>query len=235
MFLFLKLILAHLIADFILQFEELYQLKVRSFLGHLLHALIHGLVSLAILYPYWNEPVIWAFVAGAVLIHLAQDLIKYSFSKKTPANTFVYFTADQFCHVLVLSTIFLFPIIREVRGFPGSALLNILYEQNHWTVLVIFFILLTFGGSYILNAFAKSYLKHCPSLFMITSTEMLHAILERTLVAWIVLSLAPLPALLLIPGLGFFRLCFKPLRNFRAFLLSMVYALVLSLLFQKVL
>jgi hypothetical protein len=42
MFLFLKLVLAHLIADFILQFEELYQLKIRSFLGHLAHVLIHG-------------------------------------------------------------------------------------------------------------------------------------------------------------------------------------------------
>src|SRR5664279_3677669 len=98
MFLFLKLILAHLIADFILQFEELYQLKVRSFLGHLSHALIHGLVSLALLYPFLQEPQIWIFVVGMVLIHLAQDLIKYSFTKKMPANTFIYFMTDQICH-----------------------------------------------------------------------------------------------------------------------------------------
>ena len=235
MFLFLKLILAHLIADFILQFEELYQLKVRSFLGQLLHVLIQGLVSLAILFPYLNEPVIWAFVAGVSLIHLTQDLIKYSFTKKTPANTFVYFMTDQFCHVLVLSTIFLFPISHEVRGFPNAALLNLLYTQDLWTIRVIFFILLTFGGSYILNAFAKSYLKHCPPLFMITSTEMLHAILERTLVAWIVFGMTPLPALLLIPGIGLFRLFSKPLRHLRALLLSLNYALLLTLLFHKIL
>ena len=121
MFLFLKLILAHLIADFILQFEELYQLKVRSFLGQLFHVLIHGLVSLILLYPYLNNPSVWIFIAALVLIHLTQDLIKYSFTKKTPANTFAYFMTDQLCHVLVLSAVVLFPISREVRGFPDFA------------------------------------------------------------------------------------------------------------------
>lgn len=233
MFLFLKLILAHLIADFILQFEELYQLKVRSFLGQLLHVLIHGLIALAFLYPYLNEPVVWAFVAGMLALHLAQDSTKYSVTKKTPANTFVYFMIDQMGHVLVISTILLFPISREVRGFPDAALLDFLYRQDLWTIRAIFFILLTFGGSYTLNAFAKNYFKDCPPLFMITSTEMLHAIVERTLVAWVVVSLPPLPALLLIPCVGIFRLFSKPLRDLRAFLLSLNYAILLSLLFYK--
>jgi hypothetical protein len=235
MFLFLKLILAHLIADFILQFEELYQLKVRSFLGQLLHVLVHGVVSLALLYPYLNEPVIWAFVAGAVLIHLAQDLLKYSFTKKTPKNTFAYFMLDQACHVLVLTAIFLFPISREVRGFPDSALFNMLYTQDVWTLRAIFFILLTFGGSYILNAFAKSYLKDSPPLFMITSTEMFHSIFERTLVAWIILHASQLPMLLLIPFVGLLRLFSAPLRNLKALLLSLNYTVLLSILFHKIL
>lgn len=235
MFLFLKLILAHLIADFILQFEELYQLKVRSFWGQFLHVLIHGLVSLALLYPYLNEPVIWAFVAGIVAIHLAQDSTKYSVTKKIPANTFFYFMVDQMGHVLVISAIFLFPISHEVRGFPHDALLNILYTNDVWTIRAIFFILLTFGGSYILNAFAKSYLKNCPPLFMITSTEMLYEFLERFLVAWIVLSGTSLPILLLIPCIGIFRFFSDPLRNLKAFLLSLNYAVLLSLLFRKIL
>lgn len=235
MFLFLKLVLAHLIADFILQFEELYQLKVRSFLGQLLHVLIHALVTLAILFPYLNEPGIWAFVIGISIVHLTQDVLKYKFTTKTPANTFIYFMTDQFCHILVLSTILFSPISREVRGFSDSALLDILYRQDLWTIRTIFFILLTFGGSYILNAFAKSYLKDTPPLFMITSTEMLHAFLERSVVAWIVLSLTPLPTLLLIPCVGVVRLFSKQLRNPRAFLLSLDYSVLLSLLFYRAL
>ncbi len=235
MFLFLKLVLAHLIADFILQFEELYQLKVRSFLGQLLHVLIHGLVSLALLYPYLNAPQIWYFVAGLVLVHLSQDLIKYSITQKTPANTFAYFTADQVCHVLAISAVFLLPISHEVRGFPHFALLNDLYRNNFWTLAAIFFITLTFAGSYILNAFAKSYLPGHSPLYMISSPEIAHGILERSLIAWILFA-SPSPwMLVLIPCVGVLRLPFKPLRDLTAFLLSLNYAVLVTLLFQRVL
>ena len=235
MFLFLKLILAHLIADFILQFEELYQLKVRSYLGQLSHVLIHGLVSLAILYPYLNAPQIWLFVTGLVLIHLAQDLIKYSVTQKTPANTFVYFMTDQLCHVLVISTIFLFPVSHEVRGFPTSPLLDMFYRTNTWTLDVIFFIMLTFAGSYILNAFTKSYLKGHSTLYLISSPEIAHAILERSLIAWILLAATFPFAILAIPCVGVLRLPFKPLRDWTSFFLSLSYAVLITLLFQKIL
>jgi hypothetical protein len=235
MFIFLKLILAHLVADFILQFEELYQLKVRSFLGQLLHVLIHGLVALALLVPYWNAPSIWFFVAGLVLVHLAQDLIKYSATKKTPKNTFVYFMTDQLCHILVISAIFLLPISREVRGFPGSLLLDLIYRNNIWTLGAIFFITLTFAGSYILNAFTKSYLKGFSPTYLINSQEMAHAIVERSLVAAILLINASPWTILLIPCVGVLRLPLKPLRDLTAFLLSLNYAILITLLFQKIL
>lgn len=234
MFLFLKLILAHLIADFILQFEELYQLKVRSFLGQLFHVLIHGLVSLLLFYPYLNKPSIWIFVTALVLIHLTQDLIKYSFTKKTPANTFVYFITDQACHFLVLSAILLLPVSREVRGFPGSPLLDSLYRNDLWTLLAIFFITLTFAGCYVLNAFSKSYLKSHTPLFLISSPEMVHAIVERSLIAWIFFASDSPWRLLVIPCAGLLRLPFKLLRDWMAFLLSLLYALLICLLFNRV-
>jgi hypothetical protein len=235
MFLFLKLILGHLIADFILQFEELYQLKVRSFLGQLSHALMHGLVSLALLYPYLNVPQIWFFVTGLVLVHLTQDLIKYSVTKKTPENTFTYFMTDQLCHVLVISTIFLFPISHEVRGFPHFAPLDTLYRTNIWTLGAIFFITLTFAGNYTLNAFAKSYLKGHSPIYLISSPEVAHALIERSLVAWILLSTISPWMLLLIPCVGVLRLPLKILRDWTAFFLSLNYAVLITLLFQKIL
>lgn len=235
MFLFLKLILAHLIADFVLQFEELYQLKVRSFLGQLFHVLIHGLISLILLYPYLNEPQIWLFVTGLVLVHLTQDLVKYSATKKIPANTFVYFMTDQLCHVLVISAIFFLPISREIRGFPGFPVLDMIYRTNIWTLGAIFFITLTFAGSYILNAFAKSYLKERSPLYLISSPEVAHAILERSLVAWILLANTSPWMLLLLLCVGVLRLPFKPLRDLTAFLLSLNYAILITLLFQRVL
>jgi len=235
MFIFLKLILAHLIADFILQFEELYQLKVRHFLGQLLHALIQGLVSLVLLYPYLNLPQIWLFVTGLVLVHLVQDLIKYSITQKNPSHTFLYFMADQLFHVLVISAIFLFPISHVVRGFPDSALLDMLYRTPIWTSGAIFFIILTFAGSYVLNAFAKSYLKGRPPLYLISSSELAYAIFERSLIAWGVLSITEPWMVFLIPCIGIFRLPVKSLRDLTAFLFSLNYAVLITLLFQKIL
>ncbi|MFH1208997.1 MAG: DUF3307 domain-containing protein [Candidatus Omnitrophota bacterium] len=236
MFLFLKLILAHLIADFILQFEELYQLKVKSFLGQFFHVLINGLVSLVLLYPYLNAPQIWLFVAGLVLVHLAQDLAKYFATKKIPANTFAYFMADQFCHILVISTVFLLPISHEVRGFPTSPLLDMFYRLNIWTIDAIFFIMLTFAGSYVLNAFTKSYLKERSPLYLISSPEVAHAIFERSLIAWILFSSVSAPWMLfLLPCVGVLRLPFKTLRDLMAFLLSLSYGIWVTLLFQRIL
>lgn len=235
MFLFLKLILAHLVADFILQVEELYQLKVRSLLGQIFHALIHGLVSLVILYPYLNVPQIWIFVTAMVVIHLAQDLVKYSATQKTPANIFVYFMTDQLCHILVISAIFLFPVSHEIRGFPDFPFLDSLYRTNFWTLGAIFFITLTFAGSYVLNAFTQSCLKERSPLYLIRSPEIAHAILERSLVAWILFSSASPWMLLLVPCVGVLRLPFKSLRDLTAFLLSLNYAILITLLFQRIL
>jgi len=235
MFVVLKLILAHLIADFILQFEELYQLKVRSFLGQFLHVLIHGAASLLLLFPYWDVPQVWLFILWLVLVHLAQDLLKYAATKKVPAKTFVYFMVDQVCHLLVIGTVLFFPFSHEVRGFPSSALLSTLYCQNFWTVGAIFFIILTFAGSYILNAFAKSYIEDKPSVYLIRSPEITHAIIERSFAAGILFTISFPWTVIAIPCLGILRLPFKPLRDLTAFLLSVSYAVIVTLLFRKVL
>lgn len=234
MFVFLKLILAHLIADFVLQFEELYQLKVRSFLGQFFHALIHGLVSLTLLYPYLNEFQIRIFIIGIVCVHLLQDLLKYFFTRKTPSNTFFYFMVDQLCHIGVLSVILFFPASREIRGFQDSPFLDALYRTNAWTVGAIFFITLTFAGSYILNTFTKSYFRERSPLYLISSAEITHAIIERSFMAWILLTQTSWGMLFFVPAVGILRLPFKHLRDLTAFFLSFIYTLLVTILFYKI-
>ena len=127
------------------------------------------------------------------------------------------------------------PISREVRGFPNSALLDTLYRTNFWTIGAIFFIALTFAGSYLLNGFAKSYLKGHSLLYLISSPEIAHAILERSIMAGILLvSTSPWRFLILL-SVGVLRLPFKLLRERTAFLLSLAYAVLVTLLFQRIL
>lgn len=232
MFLFLKLVLAHLIADFVLQFEELYQLKVRSLWGHILHVLIHGIMSLLLVFPYLNVPQMWLFIGGVIALHLIQDIIKYTLTKKIPKNTFVYFIGDQCVHILILSVILLFPISSQIRGFPQDAFLNRLYVNSQWTIGAIFFVLLTFAGSFTLYAFYKGTRKDLRPNHGITSFELLFAIAERTIAGTAALLVTNFLWLLLVPLVGIARLPFKIMRDRTDFLISISYAILLGLLFR---
>src|SRR5690348_8070655 len=123
MFLFYKLVLAHLVADFILQFEELYQLKLKSKLGHIFHALIHGGVCLILLLPYLpGRAFPWVFIAVIVTIHYFQHLLKCRLRDLYPKGNFYFFALDQIIHILFLATILLFPFSKAapaLTGFPG--------------------------------------------------------------------------------------------------------------------
>ncbi|HNX68694.1 MAG TPA: DUF3307 domain-containing protein [Candidatus Omnitrophota bacterium] len=231
MFLFLKLVLAHLIADFILQFEELYQLKVRSLWGHILHVVIHGIVSIVMVYPYLDQLFMGCFLGGLVLLHLLQDFVKYTLTKKIPKNTFLYFIGDQFVHLIVISTILLFPISNEIRGFPVAGILNRVYLDYPLTLFFIFSILLTFAGNYTFHAFYKSYVENSRPLCWITSPEIAYAILERGVIASAVIFAAKPHWVFVSLLIGVLRLPFPNLRNLRDFLLSAMYTVALSDIF----
>lgn len=231
MFLFEKLVLAHLVADFILQFEELYQLKVRHFLGHLLHVFIHGAVMIVLTFPYLDNPLVLLYVIFLVFEHLYQDLIKYRLTQKFPPKQFVYYTLDQMLHFAVLSFVLFFPIASETRSFPGPTLLNGLYQDPSITRFFIFFILLTFAANYTLNSFYQSYVKGSRPLHWITSPEMAIAILERSVIATVIIFAPGLPWILLSLLVGTLRIPFKSLRHFKDFLISAGYTLALTTVF----
>jgi len=233
MFLFLKLYLAHLVGDFVLQFEELYSLKVRNVWGHIGHVLIHVLVSLLLTIPYWHQPQIWFFIAALGTVHLMQDLLKYNLQKKHPAFTLPLFVLDQVFHFLTVSCILLLPVSRLELGFPSSPSWNLYYSQSLWTVYAIAFLIATFGGSYLLHNFRKNYVPGSRPDHLITSFEMSHAIIERSL--WVTAILFPghplLWAAVAVAGLS--RLAFPKLRNAADFLMSCFWAASVGLLFSR--
>lgn len=192
MFLFLKLVLAHMVADFILQFEELYQLKLRSWLGHFFHALIHGIVSLLLLLPYLSSPRVWIFVAAITVIHYLQDQIKYSLQAKDPKNTFWYFTIDQIVHVAFLATAFLLPEAREAARSTGFKAFDGIYLDQHLTLFVILFIGVTFKAAYFLHSLRKTFVPRTRPDHFITSFEMSWGLIERSIIAFCFLSPTPL-------------------------------------------
>ena len=232
MFLFLKLVLAHMIADFILQFEELYQLKLKSRLGHLAHAFFHALVSFILLAPYLSDPVIIIFIIAVTVIHYFQDQIKYSIQAKHPEQIFWCFTLDQIGHFLFLASIFFLPSAQIEKGFPGHPHLDLLYRDPTLTLALILFIGIGFKAAYFLHAFRKTFIPDTRSDHFITSFEMAWGIAERSLIVFCYLNLSPIIFLVsLTPGLA--RLSSRKMCSLLDFSLSYGYAALAGWIFSR--
>lgn len=231
MHLLLKLVLAHLIGDFILQFEELFRLKVKSLWGHLLHALTHAIVSLLILWPYLDLPSVWVFVLAASVLHGLQDIMKYRSMSNKPFF-FLIFVADQIGHFLILATVLLFPFSREFRVIPGHPTINALYVDDTWTLYAVLFMLTTFTGNFLFHAFSTSYLERPRKDYYITTFEIVHGIIERSLVTGLFLFSNSALALAFSPAIGAGRMFFRSIKDPTDFLLSYNYAALLGLLFR---
>jgi len=232
MFLFLKLCLAHLIADFVLQFEELYRLKIRHVAGQVWHVVIHAVVALLLLWPYLKFPEIWFFVLGITLVHFLQDLTKYKMRDRYPHLDFVIFMTDQAVHLMVLSAVFLLPISRSFPAELDPSSWSPYYAQNLWTLYLILFLLTTFSAGYVLNSLRKNYFKGSRPDHFITRGEMIHGLIERPIItglflfppSWILLGLWGLAE---IP-----RLWIRNLKNKTDLALSFLSAAALGLLFR---
>lgn len=99
MIVLLKLLLAHLAGDFILQpdgwVRDKEAKKHRSAKLYL-HVLLHGLLAWVLIW----DPNFWPWVIAIVVSHFAMDLTKILFQKNE--NKVFWFVADQFMHVLVI-------------------------------------------------------------------------------------------------------------------------------------
>ncbi len=225
MHLFLKFILAHLVADFILQFEELYRLKVKSLLGHFYHAAIHGIVMLALAFPYLSNPVFIAYIVVLAVIHYYQDCIKYTLQARDPKNTFWYFTIDQVIHVAWLATAFLIP-----ASYLPAMNSETVRTDNFWTVCACVFIASTFKGSYWLFSLRKTFIKGSRPNHFITSFEVAHGLIERTFVTGCFIFLPLATAFPVSLSIGLLRFGAPKLRNVLDFALSWTYAAFFGIL-----
>jgi hypothetical protein len=97
MIVFVKLILMHLVGDFILQPKSWVEEKEKQGAKSLklyLHGLIHGALAWLIL---WDLRY-WAVALSIAVVHVGIDMVKLSFQKKN--NKTGWFLMDQLLHVL---------------------------------------------------------------------------------------------------------------------------------------
>lgn len=131
MILFIKLLLAHLLGDFIWQPNAWVadkEAKKHKSIYLYLHILLHGVLAAILV---WDIQ----FIPYAVLIAVSHgiiDLIKLNFQKNKTKRT--WFIADQIAHILVLIAIVL---------LYQNKTINFLWFDNQFWILITGFLLIT--------------------------------------------------------------------------------------------
>lgn len=90
------LLLSHLIGDFPLQTNQIYRLKNKSWLGIVLHAIVHVVVTALLL----QQPLsVWPMLLWLGLLHFLVDLTKLRLPIK---RQWLGFLLDQAAHLIIL-------------------------------------------------------------------------------------------------------------------------------------
>jgi len=143
---FIILVTAHLISDFVLQNNWLVEKKKNEF-GVFLHALIHALVTW-LLFWQWG---IGAILLAVLFMHFILDQQKHKLLSKYGDNIWI-FLGDQFFHVLSLGVI---AVLNSILPSLFSQPSNCGNIRIFSFVLIDLFIIATYFSGYIIGFITK--------------------------------------------------------------------------------
>ena len=151
---FWKILLAHVLTDFIFQPDQLAENKEKGTVL-LVHGLIFFFLSIVLLLPTFSYPTIIALVLLASF-HGFVDYSKNLIQKRTGKSLWLYFLGDQALHVLGIGV---------VVFFLDKASLNVWVDAllPYWSKPSIFlfgslFVFIVFGGGFFTGILCKGFL-----------------------------------------------------------------------------
>ena len=105
MFLFYRLLLAHVIADFPLQTKKIFKEKANTEWGVLIHTLIVLILSILFSFPYLRDPKVITILLVIFLSHTVIDKLKMEYSKKTKNQSIRILLLDQVLHIAIIAAL----------------------------------------------------------------------------------------------------------------------------------
>ena len=105
MSLFYRLLLAHVIADFPLQTKQIFNIKMNTEWGVLLHTFIVLIFSILFTFPYLENLKIIVVLLIIFLSHTIIDKIKQKHSKKEDTPNLKIFLLDQVLHLSIIAVL----------------------------------------------------------------------------------------------------------------------------------
>ncbi|MEA1939648.1 MAG: DUF3307 domain-containing protein [Candidatus Caldatribacteriota bacterium] len=141
MSLFYRLILAHMIADFPLQTKQIFNIKMNTKWGVLLHSSIVLLFSILLSFPYLENSRVILIIIIVFVTHTIIDKIKLDYSKKTSNQGIKIFLIDQFLHISIIAALTInFTKTYLITSPFSNTLLNYLIDVYNNDILIIYMI-----------------------------------------------------------------------------------------------
>jgi hypothetical protein len=151
MLLFLKLYLAHLIGDFILQPNSIARNK-RQISRLSLHFLIHLATALVLINIHLSKRV-FLILFFLALVHAASDYVKARFTK----DDWIAFTADQVVHLLFVILAALLLSADPLNN--GKEVLQRLANSEKLYLYLLIYIAVTVGGGYFVQKITQYFMR----------------------------------------------------------------------------
>ncbi len=140
MYLFLRLLLAHVLGDFPLQFDSIFKMKIKSIWGIALHSLIFMICAILLSIPFWGQGLMWWYVIFLGIAHFVTDKVKFWLTEEGWKNKNA-FLMDQFIHIFWIGFISYWGNQALETATLKSTGLEKLYDSNILIVIVIAVIL----------------------------------------------------------------------------------------------
>lgn len=192
MFLFYRLLLAHLLADFPLQFTQLFRLKVSSRWGTAFHGGIFTLLALILAYPYLTHNSMWVFVLLLGISHILIDETKLSLTRKFRIDNLWLFLLDQGLHIGLIGLLAATSPGRLVLNWPlynFPSFLTQVYDDPQSKVIIysIAYLIATFGGTFLIYYLKRTFFTKQLGKVIISRPEKYFDMLERFLIVSLVI------------------------------------------------
>jgi hypothetical protein len=151
---FLDLIIAHLLGDFVFQSNDLIQKKYKTWVGTFQHVCIITLFTVLALMPYWEHRETWVVVGTIFGVHFVQDWLKiaYDINFNQKKSTLPFFV-DQILHVTLIY--FLSPMLEGLAPLALPAWLMLPYANEILAVYAMGVILFSFTYDITLYQFTR--------------------------------------------------------------------------------
>lgn len=184
MFIFYRLLLAHLIAEFPLQFDVIYRLKVNKRTGIWLHSFIFFIVALFLLIPWWRISRFWVFMIFLLLMHYVLDRLKIMLHRRYQVDNLGIFLLDQAAHIGCISLVFLIGLDETLRfklAMPLNSL-TVIYQDNQAVLILIGYLFATFGASFLVYYLEKLFFASRTERGFLTTAEKYYSIFGGLLI-----------------------------------------------------